>query len=80
RWKEEVQLLQEKMRHCLVSLEYQAKQWEALTTIPQFSSLHAEGATAYGHKQAAVKWKITDRFRGLWASYLFMQNIDQMAK
>ncbi|KAJ3821460.1 hypothetical protein F5880DRAFT_1614672 [Lentinula raphanica] len=79
RWKEEIQLLQEEMRRCLVSLEHQAKQWEALSLVPQFNSLHAEGASAYGHKQAAVKRKIADRFRGLWASYLFMQNIDQLA-
>ncbi|KAJ3749798.1 hypothetical protein EV360DRAFT_56774, partial [Lentinula raphanica] len=79
RWKEEIQLLQEEMRRCLASLEYQAKQWESLTNIPQFDSLHAEGAAAYGHKQAAVKRRIADRFRGLWASYLFMQSIDQAA-
>ncbi|KAJ3749714.1 hypothetical protein EV360DRAFT_31036, partial [Lentinula raphanica] len=66
RWKEEIQLLQEEMRRCLVSLEYQAKQWESLTNIPQFNSLHAEGAAAYGHKQAAVKRKVADRFRELW--------------
>ncbi|KAJ3714475.1 hypothetical protein C8R42DRAFT_539105, partial [Lentinula raphanica] len=65
-WKEEIQLLQEEMRRCLASLEYQAKQWESLTNIPQFDSLHAEATAAYGHKQAAVKRRIADRFRGLW--------------
>ncbi|KAE9405464.1 hypothetical protein BT96DRAFT_812327 [Gymnopus androsaceus JB14] len=66
------------MSYCLGSLEYQAKEWERRTVVPQFSGEHAEGATAYAHKQAAICQIVADNFRVLWARYLIGSNLESM--
>ncbi|THU84102.1 hypothetical protein K435DRAFT_806990 [Dendrothele bispora CBS 962.96] len=59
RWREEILLLQEEMRRCLVTLEWQAKSWEQQADIDTFE--------AYTFEQAAVRRKIVSRFASLWS-------------
>ncbi|KAJ7043422.1 hypothetical protein C8F04DRAFT_1250850 [Mycena alexandri] len=57
RWKEEVRLLQEEYRRILVSFEHEAQRWEArICAIPVggVEEGYAQGAIAYGLKQAAM--------------------------
>ncbi|THU82587.1 hypothetical protein K435DRAFT_631478, partial [Dendrothele bispora CBS 962.96] len=65
-WKEEILLLQEEMRRCLVTLEWQAKSWEQRADIDTFEGERLEGAKAYAFEQAAVRRKIASRFASLW--------------
>lgn len=70
RWKEQVQLLHAEMQYCLVSLEHEAKEWESRAVVAEFSGDHAEGAQAYGLKQARVRRLIANQFRVQWAKHL----------
>ncbi|THU85327.1 hypothetical protein K435DRAFT_869387 [Dendrothele bispora CBS 962.96] len=45
RWREEVMLLQEEMRRCLVTLEWQATTWKGRAVIPNFEGERLEGST-----------------------------------
>ncbi|THU98453.1 hypothetical protein K435DRAFT_600195, partial [Dendrothele bispora CBS 962.96] len=54
RWREEVMLLQEEMRRCLVTLEWQATTWEGRAVIPNFEGERLEGSSAYAHYQASI--------------------------
>jgi len=78
RWREQVRLVRAEMSYCLGSLEHRAKEWERWTVVPQFSGEHAEGATAYAHKQAAVCRIVADNFRVLWACYLVGSSLESM--
>ncbi|KAJ7336983.1 hypothetical protein DFH08DRAFT_964940 [Mycena albidolilacea] len=72
RWREEVRLLQEEMVRCLLTLEWQAVQWNQRATPDHYtgqiaySATHAQGAMALVARVAAVRWKLTSRFRCLW--------------
>ncbi|THU78441.1 hypothetical protein K435DRAFT_586583, partial [Dendrothele bispora CBS 962.96] len=66
RWREEVLLLQEEMRRCLVTLEWQACQWVERARIDTFEGERLEGASAYAHEQAAIRRSIAARFQKLW--------------
>ncbi|KAK7435536.1 hypothetical protein VKT23_019587 [Stygiomarasmius scandens] len=68
RWREEIVLLQEEMRRCLVTLEWQAQQWEAKTKIDNFDGERKEGASAYAFQQAELRRGLALRFKGLWNS------------
>jgi hypothetical protein len=68
RWREEVLLLQEEMRRCLVTLDYQADLWTKQAKIDNFDGERLEGASAYGHYQASVRRSIAARFQHLWSS------------
>ncbi|KAK7434254.1 hypothetical protein VKT23_010570 [Stygiomarasmius scandens] len=68
RWREEIVLLQEEMRRCLVTLEWQAQQWEAKTKIDNFDGERKEGASAYAFQQAELRHGLALRFKGLWNS------------
>ncbi|KAJ7026230.1 hypothetical protein C8F04DRAFT_1268406 [Mycena alexandri] len=64
RWKEEVRLLQEEYRRILVSFEYEAQRWEACICairVGEVEEGYAEGAVAYGLKQAAMYRDIAAR-------------------
>ncbi|KAK7441515.1 hypothetical protein VKT23_016505 [Stygiomarasmius scandens] len=68
RWHEEILLLQEEMRRCLVTLEWQAKEWEGRAEIDTFEGERKEGAAAYAYRQAEVKRSIAARFEELWGT------------
>ncbi|THU83398.1 hypothetical protein K435DRAFT_614002, partial [Dendrothele bispora CBS 962.96] len=68
RWREEVLLLQEEMRCCLVTLKWQAEQWEKRVDIDTFEGERLEGAAAYAYEQADVRLRICARFEELWSS------------
>lgn len=66
-----------------MTLEYEAKQWEARASITEYrdekgagpSKAHLEGAAAYAHSQAAVRRRLRDRFSGLWREVDLPQDI-----
>lgn len=55
RRREEVELLNQEQRRCLVTLDWQAQQWEEQATMHWFEGAHAERVAAYAYQQAAVK-------------------------
>ena len=59
-------LLQEEMRRCLVTLEWQAKRWDQLADVHTFEGERLEGAKSYAHEQAAIRRVIANRFTTLW--------------
>ncbi|KAK7450187.1 hypothetical protein VKT23_013070 [Stygiomarasmius scandens] len=66
RWREEILLLQEEMRRCLVTLEWQAEQWEQRANIDTFEGERLEGSSAYAFEQAAIRRQIAERFERIW--------------
>ncbi|KAE9384956.1 hypothetical protein BT96DRAFT_788949, partial [Gymnopus androsaceus JB14] len=76
-WTEEIQLLQEEMKRCLLLLDKQANDWNARSVILEFQGAHAEGVAAYAHKQAVVQKLISSGFRNLWSKYLSSPILDQ---
>ncbi|KAJ3832132.1 hypothetical protein F5878DRAFT_500631, partial [Lentinula raphanica] len=71
RWIEEVNLLKEEKRRVLVSLEYNAKEWEGRTDYEGPLSegkdgVHKEGARAYAYAQAAIFRGLARSFEDLW--------------
>ncbi|KAJ7800669.1 hypothetical protein B0H13DRAFT_2390344 [Mycena leptocephala] len=72
RWHEETCLLQEEMVRCLLTLDWQAAQWDrrAMPTHYngqiQYSAVHLQGAMALAARQAAVWRKLAGRFRRSW--------------
>jgi hypothetical protein len=74
RWGEEVLLLQEEMKRCLLTLEWQATIWDQraepghYTGTIVYSPIHREGAMALAARQAALRRKLANRFRKLWWS------------
>ncbi|KAJ7707270.1 hypothetical protein B0H14DRAFT_2646846 [Mycena olivaceomarginata] len=72
RWQEEVLLLQEEMRRCLRTLEWQAAVWDGRAAATHysgkraFSPTHMEGAMALAARQAALRRRLANRFRKLW--------------
>ncbi|THU78687.1 hypothetical protein K435DRAFT_592554, partial [Dendrothele bispora CBS 962.96] len=66
RWREKILLLQEEMRQCLVTLEWQAQDWLKNAVIDTFEDERREGSAAYAHEQAAVRRHIAERFLKLW--------------
>ncbi|THU75562.1 hypothetical protein K435DRAFT_630730, partial [Dendrothele bispora CBS 962.96] len=68
RWREEVLLLQEEMRRCLVTLKWQAEKWEKRVDVDTFEGERWEGAAAYAYEQADVRLRIFARFEELWSS------------
>ncbi|KAJ3831013.1 hypothetical protein F5878DRAFT_549977 [Lentinula raphanica] len=72
RWVEEVNLLVEERRRVLVTLEYNAKEWEGRAEYKGPLSegkdeAHIEGARAYALSQASVFRALAGRFTDLWA-------------
>ncbi|KAJ7444150.1 hypothetical protein B0H11DRAFT_1931307, partial [Mycena galericulata] len=64
RWREETRLLKEEARRLPISLEYRARQWEARVGKVPVGLVpvdYAEGAIAYGMKQAAMYRRIAAR-------------------
>ncbi|KAJ7782921.1 hypothetical protein B0H16DRAFT_1709750 [Mycena metata] len=64
RWREELRLLEEEARRLLISLEFEAKQWEERVRMVRVGLIpfdEAEGAIAYGVKQAAMFRRIAER-------------------
>ncbi|KAJ7763861.1 hypothetical protein B0H16DRAFT_1311029 [Mycena metata] len=66
RWKEEIRLLEEEQRRLLVSLEHEARRWEAragpdVIKIGEVEVGFAQGAMAYALKQAAMYRDIAAR-------------------
>ncbi|THU81090.1 hypothetical protein K435DRAFT_694254 [Dendrothele bispora CBS 962.96] len=68
RWREEVLLLQEEMRRCVVTLKWQAQQWEGRADIDTYEGERWEGSAAYAYEQANVRLRISARFEELWSS------------
>ncbi|THU89750.1 hypothetical protein K435DRAFT_597846, partial [Dendrothele bispora CBS 962.96] len=66
RWREEVLLLQEEMRRCLVTLKWQAEQWTGRADIDTYEGERWEGSAAYAYEQADVRLRISARFEELW--------------
>ncbi|KAK7433784.1 hypothetical protein VKT23_020552 [Stygiomarasmius scandens] len=69
RYREELLLLKEEMRRCLVTLEWQAKRWESRATASTLGGAYAEGVSAYCHQQAMLKWQIAEHFDNLWVPF-----------
>ncbi|KAK7016376.1 hypothetical protein VNI00_018930 [Paramarasmius palmivorus] len=67
RWREEVLLLQEEMRRCLKTLQWQEDWWNARANMSSLTGPHRDGCSAYAYQQAAVKNKIAKRFVARWA-------------
>ncbi|KAJ7712326.1 hypothetical protein B0H16DRAFT_1744247 [Mycena metata] len=64
RWREELRLLEEEARRLPISLEFEAKQWEERVRMVRVGLIpfdEAEGAIAYGVKQAAMFRRIAER-------------------
>ncbi|KAJ7765192.1 hypothetical protein B0H16DRAFT_1717745 [Mycena metata] len=64
RWKEEVRLLEEEYRRILVTFEYEAQRWEArviAVRVGEVEEGYAQGAVAYGLKQATMYRDIAAR-------------------
>ncbi|KAJ3963558.1 hypothetical protein EV361DRAFT_785760, partial [Lentinula raphanica] len=75
RWMEEVSLLVEEKRRVLVSLEYNAKQWEGRVEYDGplaegKDAAHKEGAHAYALSQASVFRALASRFVNLWGGVI----------
>ncbi|KAK7026684.1 hypothetical protein VNI00_015557 [Paramarasmius palmivorus] len=68
RWQEEVLLLREEMRRTLATLSWTASIWDSRTLNTGFLDDHAEGATAYAHRQADILRRLKDRFEILWTN------------
>jgi hypothetical protein len=68
RWREEVLLLKEEMRRCLVTLDFQANWWTQRAQINNFDGERLEGASAYAHYQVSVRCEIAARFESLWST------------
>ncbi|KAJ7763264.1 hypothetical protein B0H14DRAFT_3594210 [Mycena olivaceomarginata] len=72
RWREEGCLLQEEMVRCLITLEWQAIQWDQCTTPTHYTgqivygATHVQGAMALAARQAAGQRKLASRFHRLW--------------
>ncbi|KAJ7615463.1 hypothetical protein FB45DRAFT_1035452 [Roridomyces roridus] len=72
RWREEEKLLQEEMVRCLLTLRWQAKQWDNravpvhYTGKRVYSDTHSQGAMAYAARQAAIWRQLAGRFERLW--------------
>jgi hypothetical protein len=66
RWREEILLLQEEMRRTVVSLHWEADQWEAKTRIDTFDGERLEGCSAYAHEQAQIRRNLATRFEQDW--------------
>ncbi|THU78173.1 hypothetical protein K435DRAFT_611589, partial [Dendrothele bispora CBS 962.96] len=66
RWHEEILLLQEEMRRCLVTLRWQAEHWEKKAHVDTFEGERKEGASAYAYGQAAIRRQIAAHFEELW--------------
>jgi hypothetical protein len=72
RWQEEERLLQEEMVRCLLTLKWQAVQWDQRATPSHYmgqivySATHAQGAMVLVARVAAVRRKLTSHFRHLW--------------
>ncbi|KAJ7768414.1 hypothetical protein B0H16DRAFT_1308210 [Mycena metata] len=64
RWKEEVRLLEEEYRRILLSFEHEAQRWDArirAIRVGEVEEQYAQGAMAYGLKQAAMYRDIAAR-------------------
>ncbi|KAK7025336.1 hypothetical protein VNI00_016118 [Paramarasmius palmivorus] len=66
RWQEEVQLVQEEMRRTLISLEWTAKLWDRRAEDAGFTGIHAEGASSYALRQAALFHRLKESYTKLW--------------
>ncbi|KAJ7315538.1 hypothetical protein DFH08DRAFT_971894 [Mycena albidolilacea] len=72
RWREEERLLQEEMACCLLTLEWQAAEWDQRTTPEHYSSqiaygaAHMQGAMVFAARQAAVRHQLATRFCRSW--------------
>ncbi|KAE9391055.1 hypothetical protein BT96DRAFT_770809, partial [Gymnopus androsaceus JB14] len=71
RWSEEVVLLEEEMRHCLVTLDVKAKEWEQWAyydgpLLVGADEEHREGVAAFAASQAAVMCRIASQFTVSW--------------
>ncbi|KAL0574400.1 hypothetical protein V5O48_007558 [Marasmius crinis-equi] len=66
RWKEELELLEEEMRRTPISLEHDAKLWEARQVAEDGSAL-AEGINSYSYRQAGLRRALSSNFLALWA-------------
>ncbi|KAK7442944.1 hypothetical protein VKT23_015888 [Stygiomarasmius scandens] len=67
RWREEILIVQEEMRRCLTTLEWQVRWWENRAQIDTFEGERLEGASAYAYQQAAVCRQIANRFVTIWS-------------
>ncbi|KAJ7799448.1 hypothetical protein B0H14DRAFT_3886073 [Mycena olivaceomarginata] len=73
RWREEERLLQEEMARCLLTLEWQARQWDQRAAPAHYTgkiaygAAHLQGATAFAARQAAVRRSLANRFRRSWS-------------
>lgn len=71
RWSEEVNLLTEEMKRCLLTLEFYAREWEGRVeyTGPLSAgkdTAHAEGVRAYAQSQASIYRRIAEGFGVIW--------------
>ncbi|KAJ3725420.1 hypothetical protein C8R42DRAFT_718938 [Lentinula raphanica] len=84
RWQEEVILIEEEMRRCLVSLEARAQVWDnrmafAGPQAEETDEIQKEGIRAYAASQADVYRRLKNRFVGLWESGARKRAIERAA-
>ncbi|KAJ3709697.1 hypothetical protein C8R42DRAFT_598178 [Lentinula raphanica] len=87
RWTEEVNLLEEEKRRVLVTLEYNAKEWEGRTEYDGplaegKDTAHKEGVRAYALSQASMFRTLASSFVRLWGAVIEQggsEEADEMA-
>jgi len=77
RYEEEVELVAEEMRRTLVTLEWNAKEWETLAAAtfpppndPAIDTARKIGLAAYAHKQANIRQRMVKVFVNHWYKVL----------
>ncbi|KAJ7817572.1 hypothetical protein B0H13DRAFT_2379555 [Mycena leptocephala] len=76
RWTEEVLLLKEEMCRVPITLRWKASWWEERSHVEEFEGFHAEGASAYASRQAALFRKIADSFENLWVGLADLEEVE----
>jgi hypothetical protein len=76
RWTEEVRLLKEEMRRIPITLLWKAGWWEERSRVEEFEGYHAEGASAYALRQAALFRGISAHFVELWAGLRNLETVE----
>ncbi|KAG1896738.1 uncharacterized protein F5891DRAFT_958214, partial [Suillus fuscotomentosus] len=70
RWKEEVELLQEEMRHVLQFLQWHALWWDNIAHLCTLLGAKKEGVVAYATRQAQICHNLGSKFEASWAQHL----------
>ncbi|KAJ7824915.1 hypothetical protein B0H13DRAFT_2241284 [Mycena leptocephala] len=75
-WTEEVRLLKEEMRRIPITLLWKAGWWDERSRVEEFEGYHAEGASAYALRQAALFRGISAHFVELWVGLRNLETVE----